>query len=296
MLFSTDASETSCDAKPLGSGACGLHGPRPPAGINMRHGAMARQMNTRDKATAAIDPLPVRIIKRTVLVLLGPFYFLFIALAPLFCAKRKGFSGWYWRLVKRACSRLLWLLSIRAQMSDADRQALGDDTDSIIVINHRSHLDGFTLMDAVPDQKWFTFAAKKELFDAPLLRTGFIGAGLVEIDRKSGNLAMATLSEAVRQMPARRSVVLFPEGTRAKTSSLGEFKAGAVLAARETGRTIRPIVIHDSDLLLPRGRFVPASGTIEMDVLPPFVCDLNASVDDDVARLRSSMMAVFDRG
>lgn len=241
-----------------------------------------------------IQSFPIRLIKRTALVLLGPLYFIYIAFVPLLCAKRKGFRGWYWRLVKRACSRLLWLLSIKVEMSQANKDDLRADTGSIIVINHRSHLDGFTLMDVIPDEKWFTFAAKKELCDAALLRTGFTGAGLVEIDRSSGSVAMGTLSNAVKEMPERRSVVLFPEGTRTKTESLGEFKAGAVLVARETGRTIRPIIIHDSNLLLGRGKFVPKSGTIRVEALPPFVCDLSQSVDHDVARLRAQMMAVFD--
>lgn len=241
-----------------------------------------------------LDPTLVRWLKRSTLILFGPFYFLFIAFIPLLCAGRKGFTGWYWRLVKRACSRLLWLLSIRVEMSDADKADLASDTGSIIVINHRSHLDGFTLMDTLPDEKWISFAAKKELCDAPLLRTGFKGAGLVEIDRNSGKVAMQTLSKAVREMPERRSVVLFPEGTRTKTESLGPFKPGAVLVARETGRSIRPIVIHDSDQLLPRGKFSPKSGTIHLEVLPPFICDPNAPVEEDVARLRAAMMAAFD--
>lgn len=236
-----------------------------------------------------------QLVKRAVLLVLGPFYFLFIAFVPLLCARRKGFRGWYWRLVKRACSRLLWLLSIRVEMSEADRRALRDDTGSLIVINHLSHLDGFTLMDVVPDEKWFTFAAKKELCDAALLRTGFTGAGLVEVDRRNGKLALETLTQAVRDMPDRRSVVLFPEGTRTNTDTLGEFKAGAVLVARDTGRSIRPIVILDSDRLLPRGKFFPHSGTVRVQVLPPFICDLTATVDQDVDRLRQEMMAVFDR-
>lgn len=256
---------------------------------------MPKDTFSRDTALASIDPLPVRLIKRAVLILLGPFYFLYIAFVPLICARRRGFRGWYWRLVKRACSRLLWLLSIRAEMSEAQKHDLAQDTGSIIVINHRSHLDGFTLMDVVPDAKWFTFAAKKELCDAKLLRTGFTGAGLVEIDRRSGSVAMDTLSRAVREMPDRRSVVLFPEGTRTKGESLGAFKAGAVLVARETGRSIRPIVIHASDRLLPRDRFFPKSGTIRVEALPPFHCDLEATADEDVARLRAAMMAVFDR-
>ncbi len=246
-------------------------------------------------ATTPIDPLLLRGVKRALLILLGPAYFLFIAFVPLICARKRGFRGWYWRRVKRACSHLLTMLSIRVEISAADQQALADDENSVIVINHRSHLDGFTLMDAVPDQKWFTFAAKKELCDAALLSTGFKGAGLVEIDRASGKVAMETLSAAVRDMPARRSVVLFPEGTRKTSASLGEFKAGAVLVARESGRSIRPVVILDSDRLLPRGRFFPLSGTVRIKVLPPFICDPSATPDQDVARLRNAMIAVFDK-
>ncbi|MEO0632655.1 MAG: lysophospholipid acyltransferase family protein [Pseudomonadota bacterium] len=245
-------------------------------------------------APAATDPAALRAAKRTVLILLGPFYFLYIAFVPLLCARRPGFRGWYWPLVKRACSRLLWLLSIRTRMPDEDRATLSADTGSIIVINHRSHLDGFALMDVMPDAKWITFAAKKELCDAALLRHGFKGAGLVEIDRSSGTVALETLMQAVSAMPARCSVVLFPEGTRTRSESLGAFKAGAVMVARATGRTIRPIVIRDSDRLLPRGRVMPKSGTVRVDVLPSFTCDPSASVDDDVARLRQTMMAVFD--
>ncbi|KIN61469.1 Acyltransferase [Sulfitobacter noctilucae] len=251
-------------------------------------------MENGSPATRAIDPHPVQWCKRILLVLLGPIYFLLVGFVPLLCARRPGFRGWYWRLVKRACSRLLWLLSVRAEMSDADKASLAADTGSIIVINHRSHLDGFALMHVVPDEKWFTFAAKKELCDARLLSTGFTGAGLVPINRASGKDAMATLTQAVRDMPDRRSVVLFPEGTRTKTESLGAFKAGAVVVARETGRHILPIVIHDSDRLLPRDRFMPKSGTIRIEVLAPFHCDPNAPVEHDVQRLRDAMIAVFE--
>lgn len=247
-------------------------------------------------AAAAIDAAGTRLIKRTALFLFGPVYFLCVAFVPLLCGTRKGFRGWYWRLVKRACRRLLWLLSIRTEMTPDETATLAADTGSLIVINHRSHLDGFALMDALPDEKWITFAAKKELCDAALLRRGFKGAGLVEVDRKSGSVALETLTSAINAMPARCSVVLFPEGTRSQSQSLGEFKAGAVLAARSTGRTIRPIVIHDTGHLLPRGKHLPKSGTIRVEVLPSFECDLSASVDEDVSRLRGVMMDAFDKG
>ncbi|SMX45941.1 lysophospholipid acyltransferase family protein [Actibacterium lipolyticum] len=250
--------------------------------------------NPSGQALDAPTPAIIRIPKRIALVLLGPFYFLFIAFIPVLCQSRRGFRGWYWKTVRRACSRLLWLLSIRVEISPEAREALRSDENSIIVINHRSHLDGFALMDILPDEKWITFGAKKELCDAALLRRGFSSAGLVEIDRKSGKLALDTLRDAVKTMPTRRSLVLFPEGTRAKTKTLGEFKAGAVLVARETDRLIRPIVILNSDGLLPRGKFSPLSGSIKIEVLAPFACDLDSSADDDVARLRATMSDVFE--
>lgn len=250
------------------------------------------------RTSRAPVPAPIRLIKRTLMVLAGPFYFLWIAFVPLICGKRRGFRGWYWRRVKRACSHMLWFLSVRVQMSTADRQALAEDTDSIIVINHRSNLDGFAIMDAIPDAKWFTWAGKKELFDTKLLRTGFHAAGLVEIDRKNGKLALETLETAVHAMPARRSVVMFPEGTRTDEAKrdgdvLGPFKAGAVVVARNTGRVIRPVVILDSDTLLPRGAFWPRAGTIHVKTLPAFHCDPTGDVDADVARLRAVMRDAF---
>ncbi len=236
----------------------------------------------------------MRVIKLGLLCVVAPIYFGFIAGIASRLPERPGFRGWYWRKVKRACSRMLWMLDVKTEISPAARAAIAADTGSIIVVNHRSHLDGFTLMDTIPDEKWFTFAAKKELFDSGFLSRGFRRAGLVEIDRKQGSHALGTLTDAIRAMPARRSAVLFVEGTRTGGDTLGAFKPGAILAARDTGRTIRPIVICGSGPLLPKGRTIPKPGTVRIEVLDSFVCDPSVSVDDDLGRLRGEMCGVFD--
>ena len=236
----------------------------------------------------------MRYLKLAGLLLAGPFIFAYVCvIAPRFCTGRGG-RGHQWRVTKRACSMLLRLMSVKTEMSAAARAALASDENSIIVVNHRSHLDGFTMMDTIPDEKWFTFAAKKELFGSGFLSPGFRHAGLVEIDRKNGKLALETLTDAVRDMPARRSVVLFAEGTRTTGKSLGAFKPGGVIVARETGRVIRPIVICGADTLLPRDGKIPKPGTIRLEVLAPFECNPDASIDDDLARLHLEMCKVFD--
>ncbi|MFD0979342.1 lysophospholipid acyltransferase family protein [Tropicimonas aquimaris] len=236
----------------------------------------------------------MQFLKRLALVVIGPALFLFICAAPYVCDRRRGFRGWYWRLVPRSCGWLLWFLSIRVEISPEARQRLEADINSLFAVNHRSHLDGFALLANVPASKWVTFGAKKELFDNRLIGRGFRAAGLVEIDRKSGSQALQVLTRAVEAMPARRSLILFPEGTRARGEALGEFKAGILMVARATGRSIRPVVIAGSDALLPRGALMPRAGTIRIEVMESFHPDTGASVDADVDRLRAGMVATYD--
>lgn len=232
--------------------------------------------------------------KRTLLVLTGPFIFLFIAFVPMICGKKRGFRGWFWRRVSRACSWLLWFLDVDVEITPEAVEALRTDENSIIAVNHRSHLDGFAMLHVIPDEKWVTFAAKKELCRAALLKRGFQGAGLLEVDRERGKHALASLTEAVKAMPKRRSPILFVEGTRATKPGLASFKAGAVLVAQETGRSIRPMVISGSDTLMKRGRFFPAKGTIRIDVLDQLPIDPKRSADEENAKLRATMAEAYE--
>lgn len=236
----------------------------------------------------------IHILKRVALVIVGPALFVFICLAPRFCEHRKGFRAWYWRLVPRSCGWLLWFLDVRVDISEAAIARMADDENSIFAVNHRSHLDGFALLSNVPPEKWVTFGAKSDFFSNFWVGRGFRAAGLVEIDRSRGSEALKVLTEAVRAMPRRRSLILFPEGTRSSAEGLGPFKAGVVLVARETERSIRPVLIANSDQLLPRNRKLPRPGTIRIDVLESFSCDHAADADADLGRLHAQMLAGYE--
>ncbi len=236
----------------------------------------------------------LHLLKRLALLIVGPLLFLFICLAPHFCEGRKGFRAWYWRLVPRACGWLLWFLSIRVQISPEAVARMASDDNSIFAVNHRSHLDGFALLSNVPTEKWVTFGAKKEFFSNFFVGRGFRAAGLVSIDRARGSDALRHLAQAVRDMPSRRSLILFPEGTRSRSEGLAPFKAGVVIVARDAGRSIRPVVIAGSDALLPRDRKLPKPGTIRIDVLESFDCDAEAEVNDDLERLQAGMSNAYE--
>ncbi|SDI22771.1 1-acyl-sn-glycerol-3-phosphate acyltransferase [Aliiruegeria lutimaris] len=238
------------------------------------------------------DPL-FTLLKRLALLVVGPVLFLFICIAPRFCEKRRGFRSWYWRLVPRSCGWLLWFLDIRVEISPTAVARMAADENSIFAVNHRSHLDGFALLSNVPAGKWVTFGAKKEFFSNFFVGRGFRAAGLVSIDRARGSDARRHLAEAVAAMPRRRSLILFPEGTRSGEEGLAPLKAGVVLVARETGRSIRPVVISGSDRLLPRNRKMPRPGVIRIDVLESFHCDPEAEVDSDLERLHGEMSRAY---
>ncbi|MDV7143543.1 lysophospholipid acyltransferase family protein [Tropicimonas sp. TH_r6] len=236
----------------------------------------------------------LHLLKRLALLVVGPLLFLFICLAPHVCERRRGFRAWYWRLVPRACGWLLWFLSIRVEISPKATARMAQDENSIFAVNHRSHLDGFALLSNVPNEKWVTFGAKKEFFSNFFVGRGFRAAGLVSIDRARGSDALRHLATAVREMPRRRSLILFPEGTRSHSAGLAPFKAGVVIVAREAERSIRPVVIAGSDTLLPRDRKLPSPGVIRIDVLESFHCDDQATVDADLQRLQSAMSDAYE--
>ena len=66
-----------------------------------------------------------------------------------------------------------------------------------------------------------------------------------------------------------RSVCLSPEGTRAISPRLAEFKKGAFHLAMQAGVPMVPIVIHNSGDVQPKGDILYHPGTVEVEVLPP---------------------------
>lgn len=87
------------------------------------------------------------------------------------------------------------------------------------------------------------FMGKKELASVPLIGDWMEVMDCVFVDRANKKSARSTLHDAIEMVKKGRSIVVFPEGTRAKTDELGEFKGGAMKIAMETGAKVVPVVI-----------------------------------------------------
>jgi 1-acyl-sn-glycerol-3-phosphate acyltransferase len=133
--------------------------------------------------------------------------------------------------------------------------------------NHRSHADITVLMSALPPAR---FAAKRELFDEPVLGAAMRAVGMIPIDRDDPEVAKRTLDEAAAKFGKRVSVVIFPEGTRAPAGQMLPFKGGAFVFAILEHVPVVPVAIHNAAQVMPaHGYLTVLGGRVVVEVLDP---------------------------
>jgi len=133
--------------------------------------------------------------------------------------------------------------------------------------DHRSHADITALMAALPTVR---YAAKRELFDEPVLGKAMRAVGMIPIDRGNAALARRTLDDAAAKLGKTVSLVIFPEGTRAPAGQMLPFKAGAFVVAIEQQIPVVPVAIHNAAHVMPaHGYLSILGGRVVVEILDP---------------------------
>jgi 1-acyl-sn-glycerol-3-phosphate acyltransferase len=192
------------------------------------------------------------------------------------------------RTAARAAARLLLRLAgMPLTVRHPERLPPGQ---CVVVCNHASYLDGVVLTAALPAR--FGFVIKREMAAVPLagalLRR--LGAEFVErFDRQRGARdARRVLRNAIQG----HSLVFFPEGTFSHTPGLLGFHTGAFATAVHAGCPLVPAVLRGTRHTLPPGRWLPAPGAIELEILPPLPATAGPG-DQAVAALRDRARAAM---
>ncbi len=153
--------------------------------------------------------------------------------------RRRGVNSFvYWpaRMVLKPAIQLFWRLRRlgRAHIPDGG---------VILAANHRSFLDPFLIGCCLGRPIYFV--AKRELFHSPLIGWFLNCMGAFPIRRgESDEESMAT---ALALLERGQAVVIFPEGTRIRSGSLGSPKSGVGRLALQSGKPVVPIAITGSE-------------------------------------------------
>ena len=113
----------------------------------------------------------------------------------------------------------------------------------ILASNHRSFLDPFAIGCCLGRPIYFV--AKQELFKNPLL--GWILNCLGAFPIKRGAADEESVDTALALLERGDAVVIFPEGTRITTGSLGSPKRGVGRLALQSGKPVVPIAVTNSE-------------------------------------------------
>ncbi len=113
----------------------------------------------------------------------------------------------------------------------------------ILSSNHRSFLDPFVIGCCLGRPIYFV--AKQELFRNPAL--GWILNCLGAFPIKRGASDEESMDTARALLERGQAVVIFPEGTRIRTGSLGSPKRGVGRIALQSGKPVVPIAVTNSE-------------------------------------------------
>jgi len=160
----------------------------------------------------------------------------------------------------------------------------------IVASNHQTFLDppmvGLRL-DRPP-----IYLARRSLFRNRLFAALIRFFGAVPIDREGPGVA--SLRQSLRFLEAGRVVVLFPEGTRSRDGTVGEFRPGVALLAEKSGASVVPVRIRGGEKVFPKGAKFPRPGRISVTFGAPMTIAPGEDAREFLGRIRDAVVRLGD--
>src|SRR4051812_36447902 len=129
------------------------------------------------------------------------------------------------------------------RMSRIGREHVPKEGPVILAANHRSFLDPFIVGICV--RRPVYFVAKRELFDRRW--QGWLLNALGAFPIRRGESDAESMETALEILERGDVVVIFPEGTRIRTGSLGKAKRGVGRMALQSGAPVVPVAVHGTE-------------------------------------------------
>ena len=195
------------------------------------------------------------------------------------------------RLWSRGIAFLLkWIAGIEHRVIGRENMPEGP---ALYVANHQSMWEALLFNTFVPD---CAIVLRENLFKIPLVGPFLRRSPMIGIRRD--NMGMSTrklIRDAKKAVAAGRSVVIFPEGTRAAPEAETEFKSGYEILYRYLGVPAVPVA-HNAGLCWRHKSKVMQPGTVTIEFLPAIApgmkpTEFGALVEGQVQERRRALVA-----
>jgi 1-acyl-sn-glycerol-3-phosphate acyltransferase len=176
--------------------------------------------------------------------------------------------AWRRRAARALTRAAIGLIGLPVRVDGLDRLPSGRPL--IVVANHASYVDSILLGAVLPAE--FSFAAKRELADVPLIGRALRRLGIAFVERFDAAQGIEDTRALEARVRAGESFAFFPEGTLRRASGLQPFKLGAFVIATETGTPLVPVTLNGTRSLLRDGAWLPQRGDVRVTIsaaIPP---------------------------
>ena len=143
--------------------------------------------------------------------------------------------------------------------------------------NHESNVDPPVLFQALHRRLHVLF--KAELKKLPILGKVMVAGGFVPVERERKEASMASIDVAAESIRAGNTFLIFPEGTRSRTSELLPFKKGGFIMAIKAQAPIVPVAVSGGREAMRKGSWIVRPVMVDVRIGEP-VETAGYSLDD----------------
>ena len=143
--------------------------------------------------------------------------------------------------------------------------------------NHESNVDPPVLFQALHRRLHVLF--KAELKKLPILGAVMVAGGFVAVERDRREASMASIEEAAQSIRDGNTFLIFPEGTRSRTSQLLPFKKGGFIMAIKAQAPIVPVAVSGGRAAMRKGSWFVRPVMVDVRIGEP-VATAGLTLDD----------------